>query len=230
MRIGVVGDLHIPFTHPRYMEFCSDIFAEWGVDRVHFVGDIVDNHAISRYDTNPDGYSANDEYARAVYEVKQWHDRFGPATVCIGNHDDRHYRTAKAAGLPSAYVKQYAKLWGTPNWTWDTSFDIEGVYYEHGSTSGKTAALNAVLNRRRSVVMGHTHTYAGVLWHTNDDGRAFGLNAGCGIDVRAYAFEYGKNMMPRPALGCGIVIDGRYAFFEPMPCGRGEEYDRATIH
>lgn len=226
MRVGVVGDLHVPFTHPCYMDFCRDMFKEWKVDHVHFVGDIVDNHAISRYEANPDGLSAEDEYQAALKEVQRWHKAFPKATVCIGNHDDRHYRTAKAAGISTKFLKQYHKLWGTPKWTWDTSFVMEGVYYEHGSTSGKNAALNAAVNRRRSLVMGHTHSFAGVQWHTNDESRIFALNAGCGIDIDAYAFEYGKNMMPRPTLGCGIVIDGLYAFFEPLPCGRGEPYDR----
>ena len=48
------------------------------------------------------------------------------------------------------------------------------------------------------------------------------MNVGCGIDIDAYAFAYGKYDKNRPTLGCGIVFDSGNAIFVPM----GKEYFR----
>lgn len=228
MRIGVVGDLHSPFIHPMYRRFCMDKFAFWKVDHVHFVGDIVDQHALSFWDHDPNGMSAEDEALVAAPDVKVWHRTFSDATVCIGNHDERHYRLARKHGLPDRYLRSYADVWETPSWNWKFEHKHDGVLYEHGTgTSGKDAALNLAIQKRTRIVIGHVHSYAGVKWHANPFNAVFGLNAGCGIDCRAYAFAYGKPFPVRPVLGCGIVIDGTCAIFEVMPCGRGEKYHRS---
>ncbi len=38
---------------------------------------------------------------------------------------------------------------------------------------------------------------------------------GCGIDVSRLQFEYGRRITAKPILGCGVVLNGRRAFFEP---------------
>jgi predicted phosphodiesterase len=228
MRIGIVGDLHCPFEHPLYRRFCLDVFKLWRVDRVHFAGDIVDLHAISFWDHDPDGKSAGDESDAAGKAVAKWYRTFPDATVCVGNHDDRHFRVARKAGLPNRFVKTYADVWETPRWKWAFEHKADGVLYEHGTgTSGKDAALNLAIQKRMSCVIGHVHSYAGCKYHANPTSVIFGLNVGCGIDVRAYAFAYGRAFAIRPVLGCGIVCDGEFAAFVPMACGRGERYHRS---
>ena len=47
------------------------------------------------------------------------------------------------------------------------------------------------------------------------------MNVGCGINVDAYAFAYGKHAkMKSQCWGCGIVYDSHTALFIPM----GEKY------
>jgi len=161
-------------------------------------------------------------------DVSRWHRAFPDATVCVGNHDCRHYRSARKAGIPDRYLRDYAEIWRTKRWRWAEAFRHDGVLYEHGTGStGKDAALNRAMQKRCSLVMGHVHSWAGVKWHANEFDRIFGLNAGCGIDLKAYAFEYGRPFPIRPVLGCGIVIDGEAAHFQAMPCGRGQPYHRS---
>jgi len=227
MRVGIVGDIHIPFEHPRYLDFCLDTFRAWKVEHVHLIGDIVDQHALSFWEHSPNGYSAEDEAIAAAQKLKVWRRRFKRATVSVGNHDARHYRTARRAGIPDRYLRSYAEIWDTPDWDWRESHIMDGVLYEHGTgTSGKDAAINRALQKRCSTVIGHVHSFAGVKWHANDFDRVFGMNVGCGIDIDRYAFEYAKPFPVRPVLGCGIVIDGKYAYFEPMAIGKREEYHR----
>lgn len=227
MRVGIIGDVHLPFAHPCYLRFCQDVFDDWQVDHVHFVGDVVDSHALGFWEHDPDGHSAAGEADLAAEQLVDWVRAFPEATVCIGNHDERHYRVAKKAGLPRRYLKTYSEVWHSPGWKWDMHHLIDGVLYEHGTgSSGKDAAYNRAIAKRISLVMGHVHSFGGVKYSTNERDRIFGLNAGCGIDCEQYAFAYGKPFPTRPTLGCGIVIDGCQAFYEPMPCGHKEPYHR----
>ena len=228
MRVGSVGDPHCPFTHPMYRRFCADTFQKNKVDRVHIAGDIVDLHALSFWDHDPNGMSASCEQKSAQRIVRKWYKLWPDATVSIGNHDSRNFRVARKAGLPDSYLKGYREVWDTPKWKWDFEFKIDGVLYTHGTgVSGKDAALNLAIQRRMSVVIGHIHSWAGVKWHANTDNVIFGMNCGCGIDCKAYAFAYGKDFPVRPILGCGIVIDGEQAIFVRMPCDRGDKYHRS---
>lgn len=227
MRHGIVGDVHEPFAHPLYRAFCEDTFEAWGVDRVWFVGDIVDLHAVSFHKPDPNGMSAGDEGSLARAAVAEWVRAFPRAGVAIGNHDERHYRRARAEGIPDMFLRTFREVWGTPNWRWAFSHDVDGVRLQHGTnTSGKDAAINQAVNRRQSVIQGHTHCWAGVKHHASDRDRIFGMNVGCGIDIDSYAMAYGKDFAIRPVLGCGLLIDG-VPFFEPMPCGVGETYHKS---
>jgi hypothetical protein len=211
-----------------YLRFIRDTFSQWNVDRVHFAGDIVDAHALGFWDHDPNGMSAEDEAEAAWQRLKPWKRAFPKATVSIGNHDERQFRTAKKAGIPDRYIKKYGDVWDTPGWDWGFDHTFDGVLYEHGTgTSGKDAALNLAIQKRTSIVIGHVHSYAGAKWHSNPFNAIFGLNVGCGIDCPAYTFAYGRVFPVRPMLGCGIVIDGEAAYFEPMRCGRGERYHRS---
>lgn len=226
-RVGVIADIHEPFAHPMYLRFCQDTFSLWNVNKIHFIGDVVDNHAISFWDHDPDGHSGNDEATKAAERLDKWKEAFPKATVSIGNHDERHFRLAKKMGLPSRFLRNYKDVWETPGWNWDFSHTIDDVLYEHGTgSSGKDAAINRAMNKRCSLTMGHVHCFAGVKWHANPFDNIFGMNVGCGIDIRAYSFAYGRDFPVRPILGCGIIIDGWNAIFEPMRCGQGEPYHR----
>ena len=228
MRVGVIPDLHLPFDHPMFLRFCLDTFDQWRVDTIHCTGDVVDAHALSFHDREMDAFGAEEEARMAAEAMEKWKAAFPTMTVSVGNHDRRHYNRAKRYGIPTRYFRTYDDIWNTPGWTWDTTHEIDGVLYEHGElTSGKNAAYNRALYKRSSVVIGHIHTFAGVTWHMSEKDRIFGLNAGCGIDIDAYAFEYAKGYVHRPSIGCGIVLNGEFAYWEPMPCGPKEPYHKA---
>ena len=59
------------------------------------------------------------------------------------------------------------------------------------------------------------HSFAGVQY-SNTGTTVWGMNAGCLIDIDAYAFEYGKHHPKKPVIGTGIIIDGIPQFI-PMP-------------
>jgi hypothetical protein len=54
-----------------------------------------------------------------------------------------------------------------------------------------------------------------VRWWANPEFRVFGMSVGCGIDINRLQFEYGRKITAKPILGCGVVLNGRQAYFEP---------------
>jgi predicted phosphodiesterase len=218
-RTLIIGDTHLPFTHRHYFDFCRRIRSKYRCDTVVHIGDEVDNHAISYHETNPDGWSAGHEADRAEVQLqKWWFKSFPNAHVCLGNHSHLHMRQAMTAGIPKRFMKTHSEAWNAPKgWKWADAHEIDGVLYIHGiGFSGETGHLKAAKEHRQSIVMGHANAFAGVAPSASRHDLIFGMNVGCGIDIDAYAFAFGKHFPKRPILSCGVVIDGHHAIWEPM--------------
>lgn len=215
---GVFSDTHIPFQHPNYLRFVKDTFEEYGVQEVIMLGDLVDNHAISHFQSEPCADSAYTEIERARQEIKTLTETFPDVRMCRGNHDDRIFVQAASIGLGDIFVRPFREIYRLPmSWTLEDEYVLDNVLYTHGTGhSGKNAALNMALQERMSVCIGHLHTFGGVQYSANSRDTVFGMNTGCLTDDRAYAFAYGKHNNKKPTLGCGIVFDSDYALFIPM--------------
>ncbi len=217
--VGVFGDVHIPFDHPNYLQFLKDTFKRYGVGQIVCMGDLVDNHAISRHQTETCAKSPYEELDLSIARVAEYVKAFPRVKMCQGNHDMIPERQAATLGIGSRYLKTFSELMGLPKtWEIQEEFTIDNVLYKHGiNCLGKDGAINTALLERMSTVIGHSHAHAGVKYSANNRNIIFGMNTGCGIDIDAYAFTYGKHDKYRPILGCGIVFDENRAIFEPMP-------------
>ncbi len=222
-RVLVIGDCHAPAMHPEYPAFLDETYDAWDCDRVVHIGDIVDFHAISFHQNEFGLESIEKEIEEAREQVATLTALFPHADYLIGNHSALPSRQAKEAGLPPSMLKSLAEIIGLPN-TWTvharhTDLVIDDVIYRHGD-KGRSNQLNAAfLNASlefMSVVQGHFHAQAGVVYGANTKERYFGLQVGCGTDPNSPYMNYSKQYSKRPLLGCGIVIDGDYAAFEPM--------------
>lgn len=222
-----IGDPHEPVAHPLYRKFCQDVAESWGVDRIVFVGDLFDLHAISFHAAHPECPGPKDEYELAKAKAQLWYKAFPDADFMIGNHDHRPVRLAESVGLPSKFIRNYSEVWETPNWKWGHEIVIDDVVYFHGiGCGGINPAFNAAKARLMSVVIGHAHSAAGVKWTAGPNARIFGMDTGCGIDQDAWQFAYGRHLPRKPVLGCGVVIEG-IPYHEIMPCGPGEKYHKS---
>ena len=222
--VGVFSDPHIPFNHPNYLQFCIDTFKKFGVGQVVCCGDLVDHHAISRFQSEPCAKGAYDELDMSIAEVAKYVKAFPKVRMCKGNHDAIPVRQAATVGIGERYLKSYSELLHLPK-TWEIAdeFIINDVLYKHGiNCMGKDGAINSAIQERMSTVIGHSHAFGGCKYSANKRDIIFGMNVGCGIDIDAYAFAYGKYDKNRPTLGCGIVFDSGNAIFVPM----GKEYFR----
>ena len=206
-RILIIGDLHAPFVLPEYLEHCKQTYANYNCNQVIFIGDILDNHAFSYHEPDPDGLSPGSELKMAKKFIKDWYGAFPKADVLIGNHDRMASRKAMAGGVPSAWIKSYNDVLGTPKWNWVETIVYDNVLYEHGEGGqAKTKAKNNMM----SSVCGHTHTEAYTMWFVGKKFRVFGMQVGCGVDSKSYAAAYARNFK-KQAIGCGVVIGGHTA-------------------
>lgn len=217
-RVGVIGDVHLPFEHPNYLEFCIETFINHKVTDIVFIGDLVDNHAISRHQTSTKALSPTQEFEMVMDKLEKWKITFPVAKFLIGNHDSIPSRQLATLGIPDFYLKDYQSLWQLPKtWEIDVEFIIDDVLYFHGiNSSGKDGALNTAIFNRLSSVQGHSHSFLGCKYSANKRGILFGMNVGCGIDIDSYAMEYGKHYVKKPTLGCGVVYSKNEAYSIPM--------------
>lgn len=211
-KVLVIGDLHEPFCLEGYRQHCIEVYKKHTCNEVVFIGDIIDNHASSYHETNPDGHNAGAELKLAISNIKKWYNAFPKATIIIGNHDRLIMRKAQTAGLSKMWIKDYAEVLGTPGWNFIESIEIDDVLYIHGE--GGTARQRA---RRdlQSIVQGHLHTQAYVDWVVGSKFKIFGCQVGCGIDHKTYAMTYAKEFA-KPAIGCAVILNGKTVFNEMM--------------
>ncbi len=207
--ILVIGDTHLPFAHKDYLEHCKRTYRKFNCTTVVHIGDVIDNHALSFHDSDPDGFGGGKELALAKKELKKWYEAFPSVYVCLGNHDNLSYRKAFKHGISINWIKDHSEVLNSPKgWKFAERWVIDDVIFEHGvGSSGDMGATNRAKENRQSTVIGHSHSFAGVRYLSSRTDVIFGMNVGCGIDADEYAFAYAKYQAKRPTLACGVVYD-----------------------
>src|SRR5690348_6871152 len=114
MRVGIIGDTHIPFCHPQYKDFCYKVFEKHGIAKIVHIGDEVDNHALSYHEHNPNGDSAEAEAEKAMRDLEKWYKTFPTVDVLVGNHSALPHRQATTSGIPKRFLKAYEEVWNAP--------------------------------------------------------------------------------------------------------------------
>ena len=210
-RVLIIGDLHCPFDLDGYLDHCTEIYERYDCDKVIFIGDVIDNHYSSYHETDPDGMSGGLELIKAIERLQTYYQAFPDATVIIGNHDRMIMRKGHTSAIPKAWLKDYNEVLGTVGWEWTDRLVIDGVQYVHGeSGTARTKCKSDLM----STVQGHLHTQSYIEYIHGYNGSIFGMQVGTGIDFESYAFGYAQRGK-RPAISCGVVIDGVTAIVEP---------------
>lgn len=225
MRVGVIGDLHLPYELDGYLEFCLEIFEQWGCDTFVSVGDLIDHHALSFHESEPMLKGANGELIDARKRLKPWFDAFPKLTICNGNHDLIPARQLKKIGMDAeVWMRPLSEVYEfPPGWDLVDTHTIDGVLYHHGYTSnGVNGFRNDAIRRMCNTVSGHAHGNAGVSATASQHRLVWGMAVGCGIDIKNMAFVYGKHFLQKPVISCGVVLDGITPCVEYMQRGSDE--------
>lgn len=211
-RVLCIGDLHCPFDLDGYLDFCLSVYQKHDCDTIVFIGDIIDNHYSSYHESDPDGLGGRDELDLAIQKIEHYYMAFPEAYVTIGNHDRMCMRKSQTSNVPRRWIKSYKEVLETPSWIFTDEVSIDGVQYIHGEVgNAKTRSLNEMC----SVVQGHRHTEMFTHWTFGKERSVFGMQVGCGIDFSSYAMGYAQRGK-KPAIGCGVILDGVTAINEVM--------------
>ena len=206
-RILVIGDIHAPFELKGYIKHCKETYENYNCNRVIFIGDCVDNHYSSYHETDADGLGGLDELDLAIERIAKWYKAFPKADVTIGNHDRIIMRKAQTSNIPTKWIKEYKEVLNTPGWNFTDRVVYDNVQYVHGE--GGTAHTKCRADMM-STVQGHLHTQCYVQHFVGQNYKVFGMQVGCGIDHDSYAMGYAKRGK-KPAIACGVVINGKTA-------------------
>lgn len=214
----IIGDTHFPFEKEGYLDFCLDTQKKYNAGTIIHIGDVADNCYSSFHDNNPDGLAAGDELQYAIKSAKEWGKAFPNVKVTLGNHCQIIQRKAFSSGVSSKWIKGLNEVLELPGWNFEMEFEINGVLYTHGTgTSGDKAAYNKALHRRKSIVQGHLHSQASIMWNTSNIDKIFAMQVGCGVDETKYAFDYAKNFPKKFIISCGLVLEnGQLPIIELM--------------
>ena len=216
--ILIIGDTHYPFIREGYLEHLLKSKRDYNCGTIIHIGDVVDNAYSSFHETNPDGHSAGDELEYAIDQLKVMYKEFPKVKVCLGNHDQIINRKAFSSGLSKRWIKGLDEVLEVPGWNFDMEHIEHGVLFTHGTgTSGQNAAYNKALNRRMSVVQGHLHSESNIRYNVSKNDIIYGMQVGCGVDDRKYAFDYAKANPRKFIISCGIILNkGKLPILLPM--------------
>jgi predicted phosphodiesterase len=220
----IIGDTHCPAMHPDYIKFLKKIEKKHKCNRVVHIGDLVDWNSISYHEKDPSMPSAEDEFAEAFKQVRKLHKAFPQVDYLKGNHSDLPSRKAKTIGIPEHLMKDFQSLWQLDGWTIHPRYHdlvIDDVIYRHGDKGkgGQQAAYKNAVAEFNSLVQGHLHAQAGLVYHANQHDCVFGMQVGCGVEHNHPSMNYGRVYAAKPIVGCGVVYSSKVAFFEPMFMG-----------
>lgn len=202
----IIGDTHIPYEHKDYLRFCKAVKNKYNCSIYVHVGDEVDNHAISFHASDCDLPSAGPELEKSKIRLGGWEEEFPGMDILDSNHGSLAVRRFKFHGIPLSYLKPLQEVYETPTWSWYEDILILTkagyVYGCHGKSSSETKLADKV---GCSAFQGHFHGKLGYKWEVSSLRDRFNMFVGCGIDRESLAFAYGKNHLPKPALGCGVI-------------------------
>jgi predicted phosphodiesterase len=222
MRVGVIGDTHLPYQLHGYLEFCQDTFDLWGVDTVVHIGDFIDHHSLSFHDSEPILHDVYGEHQLAADAAAEWYRAFPDLVLVEGNHDLLPARQLRKLGMePKLFMKPLHDIYEMPKgWRIVDSIEFDDVLYHHGHTAtGVNGFRKDAEQRMRCTVSGHNHSNAGISATATDQELVWGLATGCGVDHEHLAFAYGKSFARKPVIACAVVIDG-HPVIEYMDLGR----------
>ena len=213
----IVGDIHLPYTDRRYLQFCIDIAKKYNCTEFSFTGDVIDSHFSSFHPTSTESQGAKYELDATIEQVKGWYEAFPNATITLGNHDLIIARKAEDAGIDKRFVRKLNEVLKCPDWRFEEKFVHDNVLYTHGTGCSGKGIIKRVHNWGVSIVQGHIHTQSFIDFTASLKDLKFALQCPTGIDYKSFAYGYAKFHTAKPILGCAVVLDnGRIPIIEPM--------------
>lgn len=208
-RILCIPDTHFPYQHPNFFIDIARHIRYFKPTHIVHMGDIVDFHAISRHDPDPDGPDIKVELSLTKKELKKFISIIPtniPFKLCIGNHDNRIEKRASNNGIPQVFLKSFRELLELPK-HWDIGFEhfVDGIAFTHGKSNlrGKTA-----ISYGCNVVQGHYHSMLDISYHQTPTKLIWSVFSGSAADDTSLAMRYAHNSINKGVYGFVLIEDG----------------------
>lgn len=213
-RVMCFGDTHAPFEHPNALEFLADTASDFEPDTVVHTGDLTDSYNFSRFAKDIAGESVGKELKRMRKFTAELGTLFPNIEMVKSNHDVRLWQSARMAGIPRECLIPWDKLIGAEDFNWrlhdDYFFTVDADrskwQVRHHATG---TALTTSQKMGRNVVLGHNHTRQGAYrWSPERNKALWGVDTGCMIDSKAYAFRYAGANAIQQVTGAILIEEG----------------------
>lgn len=230
-RVLLISDLHIPYHHVDAFKFLQAIKEKYLNKKsvVISLGDEIDGHAISMHPSDVDLFSAGHELELSIEKIHckgGLHDLFPSLVLLTSNHGSLVYRRAKLHGLPLHTIKSYQEILETPKWLWYDDIVLETKLGDVYLCHGKSGAYNKLSKEVGcSAVQGHFHGKFEITWAKSINKERFNMFCGCLINETSLAFAYGKNHLPKPILGVGMLSESGYPRLIKMNLNKKNRWD-----
>ena len=221
----VIPDLHLPYEHPKALEFCCQLKKEFKVDdkNVYSLGDEAEMAMMSQHPKSADSrHTANQELQELKDKISVWGDHFPYLKLCYSNHATRYWRKTTHADIPSSVLIRYRDFIGAPQtWRWEHHFVVNSdspFLLTHGDGySGPNGHRQMALNNGISTMHGHFHSNAGISWIVTMGQTIWACNAGCLINPEDGTFGYAANNRFKSSIGAAVIMDGgKYPLWIPL--------------
>jgi len=205
--ILVISDMHIPYHHPDSFAFLEAVRDKYKINKVLNVGDVLDKHQTSYHAKEHEALGANEEFRTSKYYINKLAELFPTMDIATGNHDALSMRKAKDVGIPKYMLKSDKEAYGLPD-TW--RFNKHFFYKEEDLFMSHTIGVNTRLNATKlsfNSVQGHHHTEFCISHYEDIVKKNWSMSVGCLIDDTHPVFNYNKDTVSRPILGCGVILN-----------------------
>ena len=221
-RVLVISDLQAPFQHHESIPFLQGLYRKHKCNEVVCIGDPYDAKFLKYLSIN-DPMSANQQHEESLSFFKRLYKAFPEVKVCNCNHTvERLESVAQGASIPKFMLKTPKEFMEAPDgWIWADQWIIDDVHYSHGHKwGGKYAHIKALETKHRSSVIGH-HPILSVRYFVVGGVSKFAMGVGAltidANDARmGWGMKYSKKYATEMPIGAGVVIEGLYAYAEPL--------------
>ena len=213
----VIGDIHLPYTHSKYLEHCQKIAELYNCTVFSATGDLIDSHFSSFHSTNTQTHGAKYELDMCIEQMKEWNKAFPKVDVTIGNHDLIVHRKAEDGGIDKRWIRDFNDVLGCSGWNFEEKFVHDNVLYVHGTGCSGKGIVKRSQNWGMSMVQGHIHTQAFINYTASLNDLKWQMQVPVGINYNSWAYSYAKFHTAKPIIGCSVVLDnGKLPIICPM--------------
>ena len=204
-RLGIFGDVHIPYHDNEALETMFDKFEEENVDGIYINGDLLDFYVLSFHEKDPRKARFKDEIEAGREFLEYIRDRFPgiPIYFIPGNHENRFERYLRKKAVELLDVDEFrldvllqvgsTRIEYLP---FRSRVSFGNYLIEHGDkipgAGGVVPARTALMRMKTNVIINHFHKSSSSsqrVYDVDDSSTINGYSLGCMCELEPEYLE-----------------------------------------